>query len=586
MKYRDDPKRPLTLRELEAIVEDLDLNEEIDVCYIPPDVDDITDEKNIDDNVIGGVENLHVDIAGTFEIVHPDNEIEIGDGIHHEAASSTPSKTARIEDITWCRTPIDYEEDATSNEEKNVKNIIEALHGKSVLDFFMQMFDENVIQFIISNSIKYARDNNRTQFTLNQNELEIFLGILILSGYHTLPQVKLYWSSDEDKGVEFVKNAMSRNRFLDIKQNIHLADNNQLDKTDKFAKVRPLVDLVNSNFLKYGIFKHHLSIDEQMVPYFGRHSAKMFLKGKPVRLGFKMWCLASSDGYLYQFIPYAGKHGENVKREFGLGETVVINLLKVLENKSTHKVYFDNFFTSYKLLVHLKSQGYFATGTVRENRMLKCPLETCKSIGKKPRGTMDSRYDHVNEISVLRWNDNSVVTVATNCESTEPNVFVKRYNRKEKKYISIPQPNMIANYNKYMGGVDLHDNAVANYRINIRGKKWWWPLFINMLDSAVVNAWKLHRLVYTEKPISQLDFRSELVRSLISANKCKTQSVRGRGSTASLPSTARLDNVGHIIERNRENWRRRCRVCKSTTVFMCNKCGIPLHTHCFKDYHN
>lgn len=39
-----------------------------------------------------------------------------------------------------------------------------------------------------------------------------------------------------------------------------------------------------------------------------------------------------------------------------------------------------------------------------------------------------------------------------------------------------------------MGSVDLQDNAVANYRINICGKKWWWPLFINMLDSTVVNA--------------------------------------------------------------------------------------------------
>lgn len=156
--------------------------------------------------------------------------------------------------------------------------------------------------------------------------------------------------------------------------------------------------------------------------------------------------------------------------DFGLGGEVVTDLLKISNNRSEHRVYFDNFFTSYKLLVHLKNEGYFATGTVRENRMPKCPLENSKSIGKKARGTMDSRYDHNNEISVVRWNDNSVVTVASNFESVLPNVFVKRYDRKERKDISLPQPNMIAQYNKYMGGVDLHDNAVANYRISIRGK--------------------------------------------------------------------------------------------------------------------
>ncbi|XP_063913291.1 uncharacterized protein LOC135129951 [Zophobas morio] len=42
--------------------------------------------------------------------------------------------------------------------------------------------------------------------------------------------------------------------------------------------------------------------------------------------------------------------------------------------------------------------------------------------------------------------------------------LAKRYNRKEKKEIQISQPNVIAEYNKSMGGVDLHDNGIANYR--------------------------------------------------------------------------------------------------------------------------
>lgn len=558
----------------------------------------MTDEEDIDEESIGGIEDLPSDIVGTFEILLPDNEIatmlpnvevekemEV-DVANQEIAVTTQSiKLPVFENVTWCKTPIDYEEVSVSNELEHIKNISDSLHGKSVLDFFKLMFDESVMQCLISNSIKYSRDYNRPHFSLDQNDLEIFLGLLIFSGYHTLPQMKLYWSSDEDKGVPFVKNAMSRNRFLEIKKNIHLADNDQLDKNDKFAKIRPLITLLNKNYLKYGIFRQHLSIDEEMVPYFGRHSAKMFLKGKPVRFGFKMWCLASYDGYLFQFIPYGGRNVQGIKKIFGLGEEVVINLLQVLTTKSAHKVYFDNFFTTYKLLVHLKNEGYQATGTIRENRMMKCPLETCKVIGKKVRGSMDARYDHTNEISVVRWNDNSVVTVASNCETADTTVSVKRYNRKEKKEVSVPQPKVIATYNKYMGGVDLHDNAVANYRITVRGKKWWWPLFINMLDSAIVNAWKMHRLVYSDKIISQLDFRSELVRSLISVNKTASRHTTGRGSRISVPSASRLDNVGHIIQRNNENWRRRCRVCQSTTVFMCIKCKIPLHSHCFKDYH-
>ena len=34
---------------------------------------------------------------------------------------------------------------------------------------------------------------------------------------------------------------------------------------------------MNQNFLPFRIFEQNLSIDETMVPFFGRHSAKMFI---------------------------------------------------------------------------------------------------------------------------------------------------------------------------------------------------------------------------------------------------------------------------------------------------------------------
>jgi len=70
-------------------------------------------------------------------------------------------------------------------------------------------------------------------------------------------------------------------------------------KDDKLYKVREYADMLNSKFAKFGVFSHNLSIDEQMIPYFGRHSCNMFTKGKPVIFGYKSWCLCSSDGYFF-----------------------------------------------------------------------------------------------------------------------------------------------------------------------------------------------------------------------------------------------------------------------------------------------
>ena len=70
---------------------------------------------------------------------------------------------------------------------------------------------------------------------------------------------------------------MSRNKFQKIKGNLHAADNHNLG-TSKKSKVKPLYDLLNSVMVKFGILHENLSIDKSMVPYFGRHSCRQFIR--------------------------------------------------------------------------------------------------------------------------------------------------------------------------------------------------------------------------------------------------------------------------------------------------------------------
>jgi hypothetical protein len=124
--------------------------------------------------------------------------------------------------------------------------------------------------------------------------------------------------------------------------------------------------------------------------------------------------------------------------------------------------------------------------------------------------------------TIVKWNDNSIVTVAGNNGTTQPLAKAKRYNRKERKSVLVPQPKVIFDYNQQMEGVDLHDNGIANYRIRVRGKKWWWPLLINLIDSVIVNAWKIHGLANKEK-MTQLQFRSYLAMTLMKFEGTETQ---------------------------------------------------------------
>lgn len=187
------------------------------------------------------------------------------------------------------------------------------------------------------------------------------------------------------------------------------------------------------------------------------------------------------------------------------------------------------------------------------------------------------------------------VTVLSNYLGIEPLHNVRRYEKKVKAMVTVDQPDCIHHYNKRMGGVDLFDNAMANYRISVRGKKWYWPLFTNGLDAAMVNAWKLHcvlvkkelplrdgRRLISDKVMPQLKFRVSVLNELID-----TESVLAPRGPMQKDSPAqkklRFDQVGHNV--TKRNNRIRCRCCGSHTVYFCSKCNVALHAKCFNDYH-
>lgn len=151
--------------------------------------------------------------------------------------------------------------------------------------------------------------------------------------------------------------------------------------------------------------------------------------------------------------------------------------------------------------------------------------------------------------------------------------------------VTIEQPHLVNQYNHRMGGVDLFDNAINNYRIRIRGKKWYWPLITNAIDAAMVNAWKLHclcRKYETQQPMSQHEFRVQVCESIMVKSKYHHP---GKNSASSTQLTLRYDRYDHFI--GKLNTRHRCPQCGGKTEYGCLKCKENLHpAPCFLDFHN
>ena len=74
------------------------------------------------------------------------------------------------------------------------------------------------------------------------------------------------------------------------------------------------------------------AIDEMMVPFKGKHGAKMYMPKKPCKWGYKLWCRAGISGYMYDFEVLGGSSTksppENLHVPYQLGESdyVIIRL--------------------------------------------------------------------------------------------------------------------------------------------------------------------------------------------------------------------------------------------------------------------
>jgi DNA excision repair protein ERCC-6 len=330
------------------------------------------------------------------------------------------------------------------------------------------------------------------QSKLTSNNLRTSMAIMYLTGYLTPSNRLLFWENRPDCSNMFVKRAMSRNLFQDIVRFTYFVDTVVPDAADRFWKVRPLFDHLNKTAKQYVQPPATVSVDEGMVKYFGPHPLKQFIRGKPVRFGYKMWILASPQGELLAVQPYAGA-STNIQ-DFGLGQgpNVVMGLVQQYGLLPGSKVYVDNLFTSLDLLDNMGDRQYGVTGTLRQNRIIGIPLPNKKQANKQlKRGEMQAVYTQDAVVAV--WKDNQPVYMASNCDPVEPLAVCQRYSRKDRGYVPFSQPNLNKLYNKSMGGVDLLDNSTKNYAIRTRVRKWYWCLYTWFLNVTMVQAWRLYR---------------------------------------------------------------------------------------------
>ena len=280
--------------------------------------------------------------------------------------------------------------------------------GKSPMEIFEFFFDDETLSFIVEELKRYACQKG-IEFTVSLQDMKIFFGILLLSGYQPLPSRRMYWTVHEDYRVAPVAQTMSRNRFEEILRFLHFNNYQRLDTTDKMTKLRPIMDRLNKKFVMVYPKEKQMDLDEAMIEYLGEHGCKQSIPNKPVRFGFKAWCLNSRLGYLTVFDIYQGStYGStnDYEKRFGKGGGTLLFLLDKLPlsiRSMPLKFYFDNYFTGLPQLNQLSLLNCGGKGTIRENRVPKdCSLKSTKIMKRGKRGAMDIAFDDNHNLALVR----------------------------------------------------------------------------------------------------------------------------------------------------------------------------------------
>lgn len=471
---------------------------------------------------------------------------------------------------------------------------------------FNKFFDDQMFELIVEQTNLYAMQKQSKNWTSTSiEEIKAFIGIIILMGIHVLPSIDNYWSSDPALRVNCIAEVMPVKRFKKILENIHFNDNStHVPRTapgyDKLHKVRPIVDMLNANIGNKCLYipSSYVVVDKSMIRFKGRSAIKQYMSLKPIKWGYKVWCIAdSSSGFVFAI--YTGKSDSKGDT---LGERVVLNL--TTDVRSGSLVTFKNFFTSVALMEALHEKKLYGCGTVRSTRKNLPDFMKPKTKGQSSRKVSESKtmkrgeyqFQTKGPVAATKWMDSKPVCMLSTAHNPADCTSVQRRNKDGSKE-SVRCPKVVSVYNEKMGGVDHFDQFRERYEIGRRSVKWWHRIMYFLIDLAIVDGfvlWKTPREKHKKQ--NQLPYRLRLARRLI--NGFCSRKRRGRPvnycnkkkGRETVPDEVRLIQVGRHMPKKGPSFRR-CKNCSSMqrekrTKITCTYCDVPLCLEpCFATFH-
>jgi hypothetical protein len=399
LKMSKLPKSYLSVKEVTDLLNGDDSDLEVD--------DDIDDSENYLDE-----DDLPIEFSLQSQVPPCTTRIQRESFDESEEVEQPAQTYTAKKDIQWRRrefvpNPVAYHEPAHQS----------SAPVSTPISYFEKYFTSELIDKFAEMTNVYAMQHDVIFKPTDSSEIRQLFGLHMYMGCNKLPRLHLYWCPKMGLEKFHRSTVIGRRRFCQLRNNLHIVNNLERpsDCKDKFYKVRPLLDSIRRRCQQLSV-EQNVAVDEQMIPFKGRHSLKQYLPSKPCPWAFKNFVLCGKSGLPYDFIMYQGSSTElstDNLNKLGFGASIILHLSQRL-SKAGHNLFMDNFFTTYQGLEILKAKNINAAGTIRTNRFSKPPLLTDFEMKKKTRGHSDQVVSRDGEIVVVKWLDNRLVHVASN----------------------------------------------------------------------------------------------------------------------------------------------------------------------------
>ncbi|GMF39266.1 unnamed protein product [Phytophthora fragariaefolia] len=173
-------------------------------------------------------------------------------------------------------------------------------------------------------------------------------------------------------------------------------------------------------------------------------------------------------------------------------------VLSSLTRQPWHAVVIDRFYSSILLAIELLAMNVYVIDTIMTDRLgydVNVKEKRKSRPATIPHGTFTfSRSVPVRNMIAFHWWDRKPVHyLCTGSAMTSSTVArnIKRVGR-----MIVPCPASVSEYQRWMGGVDVHDQLrlqTYSLQTSIKFKKYYKSLFLGLVDMALVNAYISHK---------------------------------------------------------------------------------------------